>query len=298
MFLFHLLLSLVVSLLPCRSLMILLLLPLDLLTFLILLPAQVFHLLLLLAVHLLLARAGRRLLHGRRSIVAFVRWPLAVRRAIRLQLWGGRIRPVIVGARRALRRWPVVPLAVWPIVILRRRTRLVIRWRTARLYVSLALCVPRPLRVRRRRIRPVVLRDILRNIADLAALPAIILRLTRPVARVVLGLCRPCRRRHPDGCRNRSLLRFNLSCLRNGKRLPPILPNGNLLPFHRGRLGRWCSPGYHGAIHNPLGWTRRCWPPCPNKRLPFWRHCRSSDRNLLVGHPSLINPHHVPRHWL
>ncbi len=165
------------------------------------------------------------------------------------------------------------------------------------------LHVPWPLCVRRRRIRRIVLRGILRSIhrsvATFATRPHVVLGLLTPsVARIVLLLRRPRRRRHPHGCRNGFLLRFDLSRLGNGQRLPAVLPNCNLLSFYGGRWRWWRCPGHYGTIHNPLRRMLRRWPPCANKRLPLRRHCRSSDGNLRVGHLSLINPHNVPRHRL
>src|SRR4029077_14105467 len=181
-----------------------------------------------------------------------------------------------------------VPLIVWPVVVDRRRSRLIVYRRTVWLHVSWPLCV------RRRRIRPIVLwgilRSIHRSVATFATRTHVVLGLTLSVARIVLRLRRPRSGRHPHRCRNGFLLRFDLSCLGNGERLPTILPDGDLLPFHGGWWGRWRSPCHYGAVFNALRWPCRCRVPCPNKRLPLRRHCRSSDCNLRVGHLSLINP--------
>ena len=163
-----------------------------------------------------------------RSIAPFATRTHVVPRLIRavariiLRLRRLRIRPVVVGARRS---WAIVPLIVWPVVV-GWRSRLTIHRRTVWLHVS------RPLGVQRRRIQPIVLRGILRSIAPFATRTHIVLRLTRPIARIVLRLRRPRWGRHPHGCRNGFLQRLDLSCLGNGKRLPSILPDGNLLPFH------------------------------------------------------------------
>src|SRR6266404_5270932 len=217
---------------------------------------------------------------GRRCIGAVAYWC-----AVRLRIGRLRIRPVVVGARRS---WAIVPLIVWLVVVGRRRSRLIIHRRTVWLHVSWPLCV------QRRRIRSIVLWSI----ATFAAWAHVVLGLTRPVARIVLRFRRPRWGRHPHGCRNGFLLRFNLSRLGNGKRLPTILPDGNLLPFHRGWRGRWRSPCHYGAVFNPLGWVRRCWPPSSNKRLPLRRHGRSLHCDLRAGHLSLISPYNVPCHRL
>ncbi len=271
-------------------------------------------------------RRRSRLIVHRRTVRLHVSWPLCVhRRRIRPIVLGGilrsiatfatrtrvvlrlirpvtrivlrlrrlRIRPVVVGARRS---WAIVALIVWPVVVGRRRCRLIIHLRTVWLHVSWPLCV------RRRRIRRIILRGIVRSIhrsaVPFATRTHVVLGLTRPVARIVLRFRRPRWGRHPHGCRNGFLLRFDLSRLGNGKRLPTILPDGNLLPFHRGWRGRWRSPCHYGAVFNPLGWVRRCWPPSSNKRLPLRRHGRSLHCDLRAGHLSLISPHNVPCHWL
>src|SRR5258707_842424 len=266
-------------------------------------------------------RCSRLTIH-RRTVWLHVPWPLCVRRrGIRLIVLRGILRsivlfatrtqvvlrltrpvarivlrlrrlcigPVVVGPRRS---WVIVPLIVWPVVVGRRCSRLTIHRRTVWLHVSW------PLRVRRRRIRPIILRGILRSIVPFATRTHVVLRLTRPVARIVLVLCRPRWGRYPHGCRNGSLLRFDLSCLRNGERLASILPDGDLLPFHGGWSGRWRSPCHYGAGFNPLRWTHRRPPPCSHKRLPLRRHCRRPHCHLRACHLSLISPHNVPCHWL
>jgi hypothetical protein len=143
-----------------------------------------------------------------RTVRLHVSWPLCVRRrrillsvlrgilrniatfATRTNVVLRLIRPVVVGARRS---WAVVPLSVWPVVVSCRRSGLIIHLRTVWLHVSWPFCV------RRRRVRPIVQRGILRSIATFATRTHVVLGLTLPVARIVLGLRWG---RHPHGCRN------------------------------------------------------------------------------------------------
>src|SRR5258707_5195712 len=136
----------------------------------------------LLAPLLLICRPiiGRRaicLRVGRRCIGAVACWCAVRLRVGRLRVW-----PVVVGPRRS---WAIAPLIGWPVVVGRRCSRLTIHRRTVWLHVSWPLCV------RRRRIRPIVRRGILRSIVPFATRTRVVLRPTRPVARIVLGLCRP-----------------------------------------------------------------------------------------------------------
>ena len=136
--------------------------------------------LLLLICRPIVGRLAIRLHSGRRCIRAVV-----CGCAVRLHVRRRRFRAIVVGARRS---WAIVPLIVWPVVVGRSRGRLIVHRRTIWLHV------PRPLCVRRRRIRPVVLwgalRSIHRSVATFATRAHVVLRLTLPVARVVLRLRR------------------------------------------------------------------------------------------------------------
>ncbi len=133
--------------------------------------------LLLLICRPIVDRRSIRLRVGRRCIRAIV-----CGYAVRLHVRRLGFRAIVVGARRS---WAIVPLIVWPVVVGRRCGGLIIHRRTVRLHVPWPLCV------RRRRIRPIVLRGILWSIATFATRTHVVLRLIRPVARIVLRLRLP-----------------------------------------------------------------------------------------------------------
>ena len=136
--------------------------------------------LLLLICRPIVGRLAIRLRVGRRCIGAVV-----CGCAVRLNVRRLRLRAIVVGARRS---WAIVPLIVWPVAVGRRCSGLIIHGRTVRLHVSWPLCV------RRRGIRPIVLwrilRSIHRSVATFATRAHVVLRLTLPVARIVLRLRR------------------------------------------------------------------------------------------------------------